>query len=110
MDPNTKPDNTTTPLPDGYRAALVTAITVFLGFSLYFLRFWGLENPGKWAWKGVVAAGVVGLGIVVQLLALYRSLNIRDNDCKRYSATVRYFFFGVLIVIAGLIVTIIISA
>jgi hypothetical protein len=29
----------------GYRQGLVTAITVFLGFSLSFMRFWSFENP-----------------------------------------------------------------
>ena len=35
------------PVPSGYRQGVVTAITVFLGFSLAFLRFWGIENPGS---------------------------------------------------------------
>ena len=28
-------------LPQGFRAGLITAITVLLGFSLGFLRYWG---------------------------------------------------------------------
>lgn len=97
------------PLPDGYRAALVTAITVFLGFSLYFLRFWGLENPGQWTLRGFLAACVLVLGIVFQLIALYRALNVQDNHCERYARTVRCFFVGVSIVVGGLIATIVIS-
>ena len=46
----------TSPFPQGYRQGLVTAITVFLGFSLSFLRFWGIESPGHWTWKGVACA------------------------------------------------------
>ena len=34
--------------PPGYRQGLITAITVLLGFSLAFLRFWGLEAAGQW--------------------------------------------------------------
>jgi len=91
MNEQDESNNTAAALPEGYRAALVTAITVFLGFSLYFLRYWGLENPDKWTVKGAIAAGVVVLGIAVQLVALFRSLDIRDNDRKRYSATVNFF-------------------
>ena len=33
-------------LPVGYRQGVITAITVMLGFSLYFLRFWNFEATG----------------------------------------------------------------
>ena len=90
-------------LPQGYREGLVTAITVFLGFSLSFVRFWNFENPGEWTWSGVVPACVVAAGCVVQLLALYRSLLLLDDEPTRYTETVRYFFVGVIVVVAGVI-------
>ena len=31
------------PLPQGYRQGIITAITVLLGFSLAFFRFWALK-------------------------------------------------------------------
>ena len=36
------------PIPQGYRQGIVTAITVLLGFSLTFFRFWGFEASGDW--------------------------------------------------------------
>jgi hypothetical protein len=36
------------PVPAGYREGLVGAITVVLGFSLLFMRYWSLEAPGDW--------------------------------------------------------------
>jgi hypothetical protein len=96
-------------LPDGYRSGFLTAITVFLGFSLSFLRFWSLEKPGEWTGKGIISAGIVTLGIGVQLFALFRSLDVRDNDRQRYSVTVRYFFVGVLVVAVGVIVAIFVA-
>ncbi|MEI9865016.1 MAG: hypothetical protein WDN00_10765 [Limisphaerales bacterium] len=33
-------------LPHGYRQGIITAITVLLGFTLGFFRFWGLNRPG----------------------------------------------------------------
>lgn len=103
--------NLTSPaVPDGYRASLVTAITVFLGFSLYLLRWWGLENKDTWTGKGVVAAVILGLGIAAQLFALFRSLRIADNNCRSYSTTVLWFLGSVLITIAGVITAIIVAA
>ena len=91
------------PLPQGYRESLVTAITVFLGFSLYFARWWNLEIPGEWTWKSVVPACIITIGIVVQLVALFRSLDIRDDDESHYRRTVHYFFIGIVIVLAGVL-------
>ena len=44
-------------VPDGYRQGLITAITVLLGFSLSFLRFWGFEAPGEWTLRSVISTG-----------------------------------------------------
>jgi len=99
----------TAALPDGYRSGFLTAITVFLGFSLSFLRFWSLEKPGEWTRKDIISAGFVTLGIGVQLFALFRSLDVRDNDRQRYSVTVKYFFVGVLVVVVGVIVAIFVA-
>jgi hypothetical protein len=101
MDPNN--------VPQGYRTGLVTAITVFLGFSLYFARFWNFEHSGEWTWTGIVSAGIVGVGIVVQLVALFRSLDLRDQVESRYKATVRCFFAGIIIVLMGVIVATIVA-
>src|SRR5262245_15247546 len=91
-------------LPHGYREGLVTAITVFLGFSLSFVRFWNFEHAGEWTWGGVIPACIVAAGIVVQLVALYRSLELLDDEPTRYAATVRYFFVGIVVVVVGVVI------
>jgi hypothetical protein len=91
------------PLPPGYRQGLVTAITVFLGFSLSFVRFWNFENPGEWSWLGAMPAVIVAAGIGVQLVALYRSLELADEEPARYAATVRCFFVGIVVVVVGVV-------
>jgi hypothetical protein len=68
MDTTAKPS-----VPQAYRQGLVTAITVFLGFSLSFMRFWSFENPGDWSWQGILSACILAAGIGVQLFALFRS-------------------------------------
>jgi predicted acyltransferase len=39
----------------------------------------------------------------VQLLAIYRSLQVLDDEPARYAATVRWFFAGIVVVVAGLV-------
>jgi hypothetical protein len=96
-------------LPQGYRQGLVTAITVFLGFSLSFVRFWNFEQSGAWTWSAVVPAVIVTAGVVVQIVALYRSLDVRDDDPVRYAATVRWFFGGLVVVVVGVVVATIVA-
>ena len=97
-------------LPDGYRQSLVTAITVFLGFSLYFIRYWGLENPGHWSRLDVFTLLVAVAGLVIQLVALFRSLDVRDNELNRYRLTVRILFGGLVTFIVGVLLSIWVAA
>jgi len=96
-------------VPQGYRQGLVTAITVFLGFSLYFAQWWNLEHPGEWTWRGIVPACIVGVGIIVQLVALFRSLDMRDSDESHYRHTVRCFFGGIVIVLMAIVLVTIVA-
>jgi hypothetical protein len=99
----------TSDLPQGFRQGLVTAITVFLGFSLSFIRFWNFEDTGVWTWAGAAAACVVATGAVVQLLALFRALGLKDDHPDRYTTTVRYFFVGVVVVVIGVVMATIVA-
>jgi len=97
-------------LPNGYRQSLVTAITVFLGFSLYFIRYWGLENPGHWSRPSVVTLLVAVAGLIIQFVALFRSLDVRDNELTRYRLTVRILFGGLVTFISGVLLSIWVAA
>ena len=97
-------------LPPGYRQGLVTAITVILGFSLAFVRFWGLESPGRWTTGDIVSAAAVAVGTGFQLFALFQSLRVEDNAPPQYARTVRYFLVGVLVVMLGLFAAILFDA
>ena len=98
------------PLPHGYRQGVVTAITVFLGFSMAFLRFWGIENPGEWTHQGVLSAIIIGVGIILQLASLFRALDVRDDDATRYQRTVKLFGAGVIVVLVGVVASILVAA
>jgi hypothetical protein len=90
-------------VPDGYRQGLITAITVLLGFSLAFLRFWGFELPGQWTWRSSLSTGGSSVAIVLQLIALFRSLRPEDDDEAEYRKTVRWFLASAIAMLVGLL-------
>lgn len=101
--PKPPPEEPPRPLPQGYRQGIITAITVLLGFSLTFFRFWGFEAPGSWSARSVVAAAILILAIGLQIVALYRSLQLADDDEREYRKTVRWFVSSAVVLLIGLL-------
>lgn len=90
------------PLPQGYRQGIITAITVLLGFSLAFLRFWGTEAPGEWTSKSVIPGVMLTAAVVLQIIALYRALRLADDEEHEYQRTVRWFIASATLLLFGL--------
>jgi hypothetical protein len=90
-------------VPEGYRQGIITAITVLLGFSLAFFRFWGFEAPGSWTVRSVLSTGAVILAVVLQIIALFRSLRLEDNHEKEYRKTVWWFIASAIALALGLL-------
>ena len=90
-------------IPDGLRAGVITAITVVLGFSFLFLRSWAFELPGEWIVSSVVAAILLLVAIVFQLVALWRSLQLKDALAVEYKLTLRWFLAAIIILFISLI-------
>ncbi|MGH8114084.1 MAG: hypothetical protein ACREPS_03375 [Rhodanobacteraceae bacterium] len=88
-------------VPWGYRPGIITAITVFIGFSLAFLRYWGFEATGSWRWYSIFSMSLMAVSLLLQLVALFRSLRLEDVDPATYRITVRWFAFGVLVMVLG---------
>jgi hypothetical protein len=91
------------PLPVGYRPGIITAITVFLGFSLSFFRFWGFEAGGDWDIRSEIAACAFVVAVVLQIVALFRSLRVEDDDVDEYRKTVLWFVTSVVVLFIGLV-------
>jgi hypothetical protein len=89
-------------LPQGYRAGLITAITVLLGFSLGFLRYWGFDAPGEWSVLSVLPGVVLFLATLLQIVALYRALCLKDEAEDEYRKTVRWFIGSAVLLLLGL--------
>jgi hypothetical protein len=91
-------------IPPGYREGIITAITVMLGFTLGFFRFWGFEAKGHWTYRSFVAASGLTLALLLQLVALYRSLRLDDDNAIEYRTTVRWFVGSSAVLVATLFV------
>src|SRR5512142_166060 len=90
------------PPPQGYRQGLITAVTVLLGFSLSFLRFWGFEAPGEWTLRSVTAAAAIVVSIAMQVVALSRSLRVADDDEPEFAKTTRWLLASAIVLLVGL--------
>ena len=96
------------PLPPGYREGFITAITVLLGFSLSFFRFWGFEAPGEWTARSLVATVTLAVAGVLQVVALFRSLRPEDDDEREYRKTVAWFVASAVVLIVGVLVSVVV--
>ncbi len=99
-----QPHGQTPALPAGYRSGVITAITVMLGFSLLFLRSWVFELPGEWTASSVVAAALLFVATVLELIALWRSLQPEDELLKEYRVTLRWFLASTALLLLSLII------
>jgi len=90
-------------ISDGYRQGIITAITVFLGFSLTFLHYWIFEAPGEWALRSVVVAIALIVAILLELYALFRALRLADDNEREYGKTVIWFIASAGIMLVGLL-------
>lgn len=89
-------------VPAGYRQGIITAITVLLGFSLAFWRFWGFESPGRWNPGALLAALCLVVAVALQILSLFRALRIEDEAVAEYRKTVRWFIASAIALLVGL--------
>ncbi|MBV8273508.1 MAG: hypothetical protein JO067_14665 [Cupriavidus sp.] len=89
-------------VPAGYRQGIITAITVLLGFSLAFWRFWGFETPGLWSIRALFAAFCLVAAVALQIYSLFRALRIEDDEVSEYRRTVRWFIASAIALLIGL--------
>ena len=104
-EPDSRLERPHAPLPAGYRQAVVTAITVLLGFSLLFLRYWNFEAPGDWSPAGIAASVLLAIAIVLQMVALWRSLQVKDDDELEYAKTLRWLLGAIVLLLTSLVIS-----
>lgn len=88
---------------NSYRAPMVTAICIILGFVLAFMGKWATEPTGTHQSDWLVVVGFL-TGIVLLTAALYRILNnriAREQEENYYHRTLRLFMLGIICSFAG---------
>jgi hypothetical protein len=73
-----------------------------LGFSLAFFRFWGFEAPGEWTMRSIIATLTVAAAVILQIIALVRSLRLEDDYPAEYRRTVMWFTSSAVVLLVGL--------
>ncbi|PSJ79968.1 hypothetical protein [Neisseria iguanae] len=94
---------------DGYRAPMVTAIGIILGFVLAFMSKWATEPGTTHKSDYLVLIGLL-IGIVLLITALYRILNNRVADADQahyYGRTLQIFMVGLVCSFIGTLLAII---
>ncbi len=92
-------------LPLGYRQGIITAITVVLGFSLLFVRYWNFELPGQWTVASEFVANLLGLSILLQFISLWRALRVAEDEIPAYNRTLRWFLLSVVVLLLCLVLS-----
>jgi hypothetical protein len=87
----------------GFRTGIITAITVLLGFSLAFFRFWGFELPGRWSISSIISTAAIIAAALLQVIALFRALRLEDDDPAEYRKTVKWFIGSAAALVVGLL-------
>jgi uncharacterized membrane protein YidH (DUF202 family) len=99
MDDPRKPQSA---LPASYRQAVVSAITVVIGFSLLFMRYWGFEATGRVTRLSVAAGLLLLVAILLEFYALWRSLQLEDDEESEYRMTLRWFMASVVVLLVSI--------
>ena len=90
------------PIPHGYRQGIITAITIFIGFSLAFLRYWAFEAEGAWTLRALVVTIALIVAIALEIFVLFRALRVADDDEREYAKTVAWFVTSAVVLLVGL--------
>lgn len=73
-----------------------------------FFRFWGFEAPGEWTARSLVATVTLAVAVVLQIVALFRSLRPEDDDEREYRKTVAWFVASAVALIVGVLVSVVV--
>ena len=96
--------NPQSPLPPGFRQGVVSAITVVIGFSLLFMRYWGFEATGRLTHTSIVAGVVLNVAVLLEFYALWRALQPEDERVSEYRTTLRWFMVSVAVLLASVFI------
>jgi NO-binding membrane sensor protein with MHYT domain len=88
-------------LPPGYRQGAISAITVVIGFSLVFMRYWNFEVTGRLTYTASAAALALMAAILLEFYTLWRALQPEDEQDSEYRKTLRWFMRSVAVLLVS---------
>ena len=91
-------------LPAGYRQGIVSAITVVIGFTLLFMRYWGLEASGHVTGASIAAGALLTAASLLEFYTLWRSLQLEDDQASEYRKTLRWLVASVAMLLVSIVV------
>ena len=81
------------------------ALGVLLGFSIAILSEWS-NRPGKWELVGAIPLFLYGSSVALQVLALYRALQIPRETQAQHRRTINLAVIGLVVMFLGFLSTI----
>ena len=87
------------------RNGSITALGVLLGFSIAILSEWS-NRPGKWEPVGAIPLFLYGSSVALQVLALYRALQIPREIQAQHGRTINLAVIGLAVMFLGFLSTI----
>jgi multisubunit Na+/H+ antiporter MnhB subunit len=90
------------------RNGSITALGVLLGFSIAILSEWS-NRPGKWELAGAIPLFLYGSSVALQVLALYRALQVPRETQEQHRRTINLAVIGLIVMFAGFLSTIVID-
>ncbi len=97
-------------LPAGFRQGVISAITVVIGFSLLFMRYWSFEANGRVTGASLAPGLLLLAAIVLQFYALWRALQPEDDEVSSYRVTLRWFMASVAVLLVSVAVASVVAA
>ena len=95
-------------ITDTERNGSITALGVLLGFSIAILSEWS-NRPGKWELVGAIPLFLYGSSVALQVLALYRALQVPREMQAQHRRTINLAVIGLVVMFAGFLSTIVID-
>jgi len=95
-------------ITDTERNGSITALGVLLGFSIAILSEWS-NRPGKWELVGAIPLFLYGSSVALQVLALYRALQVPREMQAQHRRTINLAVIGLVVMFVGFLSTIVID-
>jgi len=95
-------------ISDTERSGSITALGVLLGFSIAVLNQWS-NRPEPWTLVSVIPLTFFGSSVFLQVLALYRALQVPRERQPAHRRTIRLAVSGLIVMFVGFLSTIVID-